>query len=51
MAGRARFATQNTEADDLKNESTGIFKGTRGDTLLVISEGVGVVDESRRGLA
>lgn len=44
MAGRARFATQNTEADDLKNESTG-------DTLLVISEGVGVVDESRRGLA
>lgn len=35
------------KSDDLKNGSTGIFKGTRGDTLLVIFEGVGVVEIKR----
>ena len=33
--------------DDLKNGSTRIFKGTRGDSLLVFFEGVGVVEINR----
>ena len=33
--------------DDLKNGSTGIFKGTCGDTLLVTFEGVGVIEIKR----
>lgn len=35
------------KSDDLKNGSTGIFKGTRGDALLVLFEGVGVVEIKR----
>ena len=35
------------KSDDLKNGSTRIFKGTRGDSLLVFFEGVGVVEINR----
>ena len=35
------------KSDDLKNGSTGIFKGTREDALLVLFEGVGVVEIQR----
>lgn len=35
------------KSDDFKNRSTGIFKGTHGDTLLVIFKGVGVVEIKR----